>query len=66
MSIHQEIEEKIQSLPEGDIFFPAEFRMLGNDDAIKMALSRLVKVGAAERRGGKKQAKRVDKPCSCL
>ena len=49
MSIHQEIEEKIQSLPEGDIFFPAEFRMLGNDDAIKMALSRLVKVGAAER-----------------
>ncbi len=49
MSIHQEIEEKIQSLPEGDIFFPAEFRMLGTDDAIKMALSRLVKVGAAER-----------------
>ena len=49
MSIHQEIEEKIQSLPEGDIFFPAEFRMLGNDDAIKMALSRLVKVGAADR-----------------
>lgn len=49
MSIHQEIEEKIQSLPEGDIFFPAEFRMLGTDDAIKMALSRLVKEGAAER-----------------
>ena len=49
MSIHQEIEEKIQSLPEGDIFFPAEFRMLGTDDAIKMALSRLVKVGVAER-----------------
>ncbi len=49
MSIHQEIEEKIQSLPEGEIFFPAEFRMLGNDDAIKMALSRLVKVGVAER-----------------
>lgn len=49
MSIHQEIEDKIKSLPEGGIFFPAEFRMLGNDDAIKMALSRLVKVGAAER-----------------
>lgn len=49
MSVHQEIEEKIQSLPEGDIFFPAEFRMLGTDDAIKMALSRLVKEGAAER-----------------
>ena len=49
MSIHQEIEDKIQLLPEGDIFFPADFRMLGTDDAIKMALSRLVKEGAAER-----------------
>ena len=49
MSIHQEIEDKIKSLPEGGIFFPADFRMLGTDDAIKMALSRLVKEGAAER-----------------
>lgn len=49
MSIHQEIENKIQLLPEGGIFFPAHFRMLGTDDAIKMALSRLVKEGAAER-----------------
>jgi hypothetical protein len=49
MSIHQEIEDKIQLLTEGGIFFPADFRMLGTDDAIKMALSRLVKEGAAER-----------------
>lgn len=49
MSVHQAILEKINSKTPGDIFFPAEFRMLGTDDAIKMALSRLVKENTIER-----------------
>jgi hypothetical protein len=49
MSVHQAILEKINSKIPGDIFFPAEFRMLGTDDAIKMALSRLVKENTIER-----------------
>jgi hypothetical protein len=49
MSVHQAILDKINSKTPGDIFFPAEFRMLGTDDAIKMALSRLVKENTIER-----------------
>lgn len=43
MSVHQDIADNIQLRKAGDIFFPTEFRMLGTDNAIKMALSRLVK-----------------------
>lgn len=49
MSVHQAILDKINSKTPGEIFFPAEFRMLGTDDAIKMALSRLVKENTIER-----------------
>ena len=49
MSVHQAILDKINSKTPGEIFFPAEFRMLGSDDAIKMALSRLVKENTIER-----------------
>ena len=43
MSVHQAIVDQIKLMNPGAIFFPAGFRMLGTDDAIKMALSRLVK-----------------------
>jgi hypothetical protein len=43
MSAHQEIVKQIDLMTPGTIFFPAAFRMLGTDDAIKMALSRLAK-----------------------
>lgn len=49
MSVHQAILDKINLKTPGDIFFPSEFRMLGTDDAIKMALSRLVKENKIER-----------------
>jgi len=49
MSVHQQIEDKIRLLPSGHIFFPTEFRMIGTDDSIKMALSRLVKVKTIDR-----------------
>ena len=34
---------------EGELFYPSDFRMTGTDDAIKMALSRLVKEKIIER-----------------
>jgi len=43
MSVHQAIVDQLKLMNPGAIFFPAEFRMLGTDDAIKMALSRLAK-----------------------
>jgi hypothetical protein len=43
MKAHQEIVKQIDLMTPGTIFFPATFRMLGTDDAIKMALSRLAK-----------------------
>jgi hypothetical protein len=49
MSVHQDIADNIESRAAGEIFFPAEFRMLGTDDAIKMALSRLVKENRIDR-----------------
>lgn len=42
MKAHQEIVKQINLMTPGTIF-PAVFRMLGTDDAIKMALSRLAK-----------------------
>jgi len=44
-SIHQKIQQQIDKTPEGAIIFPTNFRGLGTDDAIRQALSRLVKGG---------------------
>ena len=48
-SIHQKIQQQIDTTPEGAIIFPTNFRGLGTDDAIRQALSRLVKEGGIDR-----------------
>lgn len=48
-SVHQEIVNRIGALKPGSILFPTDFRGIGTDDAIKKALSRLVKDGKLER-----------------
>jgi hypothetical protein len=50
-SVQQRIGEQIQAAPAGAILFPADFRGLGSDDAIRQALSRLVSEGTIERLG---------------
>ena len=49
MSVRQQIREAIQRMPPGELFFPTDFRMVGSDDAIKMALSRLFTDGEIKR-----------------
>ncbi|MDP1763948.1 MAG: DUF6088 family protein [Sediminibacterium sp.] len=49
MSVRQEIRDAVQKIPLGELFFPADFRMVGSDDAIKMALSRMVRDGEIKR-----------------
>lgn len=48
-SVHQEVVNRIGALKPGSILFPTNFRGIGTDDAIKKALSRLVKDGKLER-----------------
>lgn len=48
-SVHKIIENRINSLKQGDIVFPTEFRGLGTEDAVKKALSRISKEGKIER-----------------
>jgi len=48
-SVHQEVINKISTLEPGAIVFPAEFRGIGTEDAIKKALSRITKEGKIER-----------------
>lgn len=48
-SVHQEVVNQIRALKPGSILFPTDFRGIGTDDAIKKALSRLVKDSMLER-----------------
>ena len=48
-SVHGSIELTLSSHKRGTIVFPTDFRGLGSEGAIKMALSRLVKEGKLER-----------------
>ncbi|MGY4539616.1 hypothetical protein ACVW0P_004052 [Mucilaginibacter sp. UYNi724] len=48
-SVHQEISDQINAFQPGVIVFPADFRGVGTDDAIRQALSRLTKDGKIER-----------------
>ncbi|MEJ7780007.1 MAG: DUF6088 family protein [Daejeonella sp.] len=48
-SVHQEVLSRIGALKPGSILFPTDFRGVGTDDAIKKALSRLVKDSKLER-----------------
>lgn len=48
-SVHQEVVSRIGTLKPGSILFPTDFRGIGTDDAIKKALSRLVKDSKLER-----------------
>jgi len=48
-SVHQEVISRIGALKPGSILFPTDFRGLGTEDAIKKALSRLVKDSELER-----------------
>lgn len=48
-SVHQEVVNRIGALKPGSILFPTDFRGIGTDDAIKKALSRLVKDSMLER-----------------
>jgi hypothetical protein len=49
IAIHQQIEARINRSKKGTILFPTDFRGMGSEAAIKMALSRLVKEGKVER-----------------
>lgn len=48
-SVHQEVMSRIGALKPGSILFPTDFRGIGTEDAIKKALSRLVKDDKLER-----------------
>jgi hypothetical protein len=48
-SVHQEVVKRIGALKPGSILFPTDFRGIGTDDAIKKALSRLVRGSMLER-----------------
>ena len=48
-STHKDILTKIKKLPPGELVFPTDFRGLGSEAAIKMALSRLVREKKFER-----------------
>lgn len=48
-NIHENIKGSISGFKQGSIIFPSDFRGKGSQNAIKMALSRLVKTGAVKR-----------------
>jgi len=48
-SVHQEVISRIGALKPGSILFPTDFRGIGTEDAIKKALSRLVRDSQLER-----------------
>lgn len=48
-SIHNQIMQKIRRFPRGKPLFPADFKGLGSEAAIKMALMRLAREGKIER-----------------
>ena len=45
MSIENQIQERIASLPKGDLLLPVDFSDLGSSEAIRIALFRLEKEG---------------------
>lgn len=49
LSTHKNILSRIKKLPPGELVFPTDFRGLGSEAAIKMAMSRLVKEKKFER-----------------
>jgi hypothetical protein len=49
MSVRNQIRKAIDKIREGELFFPSDFRMSGSEDAIKMALSRMVSDGEIKR-----------------
>jgi hypothetical protein len=44
-SIHGQISRKIGRFPQGKLFFPADFKGMGTEGAVKMSLLRLVREG---------------------
>lgn len=49
MEVQSEILKAIKRKKRGEVFFPSEFRSVGNEHAVNMALSRLAKEGIIER-----------------
>lgn len=49
MSVQKKIETALGKMRKGQLIFPGNFRSLGTEDAIKMALSRLVRDGKLDR-----------------
>jgi ribosomal protein S19E (S16A) len=49
MSIEDQILERIEALPKGELFLPADFRDLGSSEAVRLSLFRLEKEGAITR-----------------
>lgn len=47
--VHTEIEKKLNKAKKGSLFFLSDFRGIGTEGAIKMALSRLKKAGKVKR-----------------
>lgn len=50
-SIHSNIENSIKRYKRGELVFPVDFRLKGNNDAVKKTLSRLAKEGTLKRLG---------------
>jgi hypothetical protein len=48
-SIHSQIKQKLRRFPKGKPIFPADFKGMGSEAAIKMALTRLTKEGTLDR-----------------
>jgi len=49
MSIEDQILERIEALPKGELFLPADFRDLGSSEAVRLSLFRLEREGAITR-----------------
>ena len=49
-SFHQQILNKIQRLERGTIFFPEDFALVGSDESIRQALSRICMKGISKLR----------------
>lgn len=49
MSIEESIMKRIESLPQGDLLLPADFRDLGSSEAVRLSLFRLEKQGVISR-----------------
>lgn len=47
--VHREIEKKLAKAKKGHLFFLSDFRGMGSEGAVKMALSRLIKAGKVKR-----------------